>query len=71
MRIGQAKTFGGCTPWFYPTRGKLRSRENNYSSYLTKLVIDSNMCDPWQTQIFLSAVMDGGSGEQINFLAKF
>ena len=23
---------------------------------------DTNMCDPWQTQIFLSAVMDGGAG---------
>ena len=61
MRIGQAKTFGGCTPWFYPTRGEMRTRENNY--YFTKL--DSNMCDPWQTQVFLSAVMDGGSGKQM------
>ena len=23
MRIGQSKTEGGCTPWFYPTRGEL------------------------------------------------
>ena len=30
----------------------------------TDLLSDSNMCDPWQTQVFLSAVMDGGSGEK-------
>ena len=24
---------------------------------------DTNMCDPWQTQIFLSAVLDGGAGQ--------
>ena len=23
---------------------------------------NTNMCDPWQTQIFLSAIMDGDSG---------
>ena len=24
---------------------------------------DTNMCDPWQTQIFLSAVLDGGAAK--------
>ena len=63
MRIGKAKTFGGCTPWFYPTRGRFRIRRINHNHHFTKLMTDSNMCDPWQTQVFLSAVMDGGSGE--------
>ena len=64
MRLGQARTVGGCTPWFYPTK-------------------ETNMCDPWQTQvstsklpqvitwikycsiaqIFLSAISDAGSGK--------
>ena len=44
MRLGKAKTVGGCTPWFYPSK-------------------DTNMCDPWQTQMFLSAVLDGGAGQ--------
>ena len=26
---------------------------------------NTNMCDPWQTQIFLSAIMDGDSGGYI------
>ena len=61
MRIGKAKTMGGCTPWFYPSKGDMQlltplSQPNGgYSA-------DTNMCDPWQTQIFLSAVMDGGAG---------
>ena len=44
MRLGKARTVGGCTPWFYPSA-------------------DTNMCDPWQTQTFLSAVLDGGAGQ--------
>ena len=23
MQIGKEKTFGGCTPWFYPSKGEL------------------------------------------------
>ena len=23
MRIGKAKTMGGCTPWFYPSKGDM------------------------------------------------
>ena len=65
MRIGQSKTEGGCTPWFYPTRGELSPVDyQNKLTYITNIVSDSNMCDPWQTQVFLSAVMDGGSGEK-------
>ena len=29
MRIGQAKTEGGCTPWFYPTRGEIEINDHD------------------------------------------
>lgn len=67
MRIGRAKTRGGCTPWFYPTRGKsvVMTRPPSTSSLLLiYIMLDTNMCDPWQTQIFLSAIMDGGAGSR-------
>ena len=38
MRIGQSKTEGGCTPWFYPTRGEQMIITNLHKSFVTKLI---------------------------------
>ena len=65
LAVGRERT-GGCTPWYYPRYVNVFVRHNKYLQNISfpNSSLDTNICDPWQTKVFLEAIFGGVTADK-------